>query len=89
MTVGVDPKGMKFTSDCQKLIVANEGRGGQDAGASTFVDPFGSVTIINRNDVGGGPAIVTIDFSTFLAGRYVLFYCTLLEFFKTSYFTHQ
>ena len=58
-----------MSSDCQKLIVANEGRGGQDPGSQRFVDPLGSVTVINRNDAGGGPVILTIDFQSFLAGR--------------------
>ncbi|XP_063435284.1 mesenchyme-specific cell surface glycoprotein-like [Mytilus trossulus] len=66
--VGVDPKGLAFTSDCQKLIIANEGRGDLDEIAQSFVDPPGTVTIMLRNDVGS-PAVVTISFDLFLAGR--------------------
>ncbi|XP_076103973.1 mesenchyme-specific cell surface glycoprotein-like [Mytilus galloprovincialis] len=66
--VGVDPKGLAFTSDCQKLIIANEGRGDLDPVAQQFVDPQGTVTILLRNDLST-PALVTINFERFLGGR--------------------
>lgn len=72
--VGVNPKGLAFTSDCQKLIIANEGRGDMDEIARSFVDPPGTVTIMLRNDVGS-PAVVTISFDLFLAGRYFYYSC--------------
>ncbi|XP_052101347.1 mesenchyme-specific cell surface glycoprotein-like [Mytilus californianus] len=66
--VGVNPKGLAFTSDCQKLVIANEGRGDLDSVAQQFVDPPGTVSILLRNDIGT-PALVTINFERFLGGR--------------------
>ncbi|XP_069138567.1 mesenchyme-specific cell surface glycoprotein-like isoform X2 [Argopecten irradians] len=46
IVVGDSPVSLKYTSDCQKLIVANSGRAGLINGI--FTDPIGSVTIIDK-----------------------------------------
>ncbi|XP_060066489.1 uncharacterized protein LOC132546789 [Ylistrum balloti] len=45
ITVGHSPKSLKYSNDCGKLLVANEGRPGLVNGV--FTDPEGSVSIID------------------------------------------
>ncbi|XP_052769191.1 uncharacterized protein LOC128209272 [Mya arenaria] len=60
VTVGPYPKSIRYTDDCQSVIVANEGIPGKDE-FNTFVNPEGSVTIIH-NERTGNPAVQTVDF---------------------------
>ncbi|XP_033750421.1 mesenchyme-specific cell surface glycoprotein-like [Pecten maximus] len=57
--VGPYPKHMAFTSDCSKIVVANEGIPGVINGQ--LVDPNGAVSIITRND-GGNPSVSEVLF---------------------------
>lgn len=50
--MGVHPKDMAATSDCTRLVVANEGPVAINPVSGTLSDPEGSVTIIVRNDQG-------------------------------------
>ena len=50
--VGVHPKDMAATSDCTRIVVANEGPVAINPSSNTLSDPEGSVTIIVRNDQG-------------------------------------
>uniref|UniRef100_A0A8W8IAW3 Choice-of-anchor I domain-containing protein n=3 Tax=Magallana gigas TaxID=29159 RepID=A0A8W8IAW3_MAGGI len=52
IAVGVHPKDMAATSDCTRLVVANEGPVAINPVSGTLSDPEGSVTIIVRNDQG-------------------------------------
>ena len=52
---------LTFTPDCRKILVANEGRSGKDI-ANQFMDPPGTVTIIQRERYGN-PSETTVDFS--------------------------
>lgn len=53
---------LTFTSDCKKLLVANEGRPGKDIN-NVFTDPVGSITIIERDRHGGPPSERTVSFT--------------------------
>lgn len=70
--VGVHPKDMEYTTDCTRLVVANEGPVTINPVTSTLVDPEGSITIIIRNDQGF-PVEVNMDF-TQLNGRFIYIY---------------
>ncbi|XP_021368601.1 mesenchyme-specific cell surface glycoprotein-like [Mizuhopecten yessoensis] len=64
IAVGDSPKNMKYTSDCEKLLVTNEGRAGLMNGV--FTDHDGTVTIINKNlAVAGAPCVRPISFKDF------------------------
>nr|XP_022331610.1 mesenchyme-specific cell surface glycoprotein-like isoform X2 [Crassostrea virginica] len=52
IAVGVHPKDMAATSDCTRIVVANEGPVAINPSSNTLSDPEGSVTIIVRNDQG-------------------------------------
>jgi len=58
--------GIKYTSDCNTVVVANEGIAGKDEGGF-FVDPPGSVTII-QSERTGNPSVKMVDFSEFNVG---------------------
>lgn len=64
--VGSLPDMIKFSSDCQKILVANEGEPGKDHNGN-FVDPQGSISVIDVNalDEEDTEAVVTIDFRVF------------------------
>ena len=47
-SVGYKPDMLKFTSDCSKILVANEGEAYEDNG--DLVNPEGSITIIKLID---------------------------------------
>jgi hypothetical protein len=53
---------MEYTTDCTRLVVANEGPVALNPATNTLVDPEGSVTIIIRNDQGF-PVEVNMDFT--------------------------
>ncbi|XP_052101359.1 mesenchyme-specific cell surface glycoprotein-like [Mytilus californianus] len=59
---GHTPKDMAFTSDCSRLIVANEGKPGLLH--NTFEDPRGSISVIIKNDQGFPPEVNT-NFDSF------------------------
>ncbi|XP_061172912.1 mesenchyme-specific cell surface glycoprotein-like [Saccostrea echinata] len=61
LPTGYFPDMLTFTSDCKKILVANEGRPGKDIN-NVFVDPEGSVTIIERERTGN-PSERTVSFS--------------------------
>lgn len=46
---------LTFTGDCKKILVANEGRPGKDIN-NVFIDPAGSVTVIERERSGSPPS---------------------------------
>ncbi|XP_021368598.1 mesenchyme-specific cell surface glycoprotein-like [Mizuhopecten yessoensis] len=60
VAVGPYPKHMAFTSDCEKLVVANEGIPGVIN--DVLVDPDGEVSIVTR-DVGGLTTAKEIPFT--------------------------
>jgi hypothetical protein len=53
---------LTFTNDCSKILVANEGRSGKDIG-NKFLDPLGSVTIIERERGDAPPSERTVLFT--------------------------
>lgn len=53
---------LTFTSDCKKILVANEGRPGKDIN-NVFTDPEGSITIIERERNGAPPSERTVLFT--------------------------
>ncbi|XP_033751108.1 mesenchyme-specific cell surface glycoprotein-like [Pecten maximus] len=62
--VGESPKSFKYTSDCEKLIVANEGRAGLLNGV--FTDPVGTVSIIDKRlATAGAPCTRELSFNYF------------------------
>lgn len=62
LPAGYFPDMLTFTSDCKKLLVANEGRPGKDIN-NVFTDPVGSITIIERDRNGGPPSERTVSFT--------------------------
>ena len=44
--VGYKPDMLKFTSDCSKIVVANEGEAWEDLTSDDLINPEGSITII-------------------------------------------
>ncbi|KAK6182164.1 hypothetical protein SNE40_009907 [Patella caerulea] len=58
ITVGAHPENIKFTSDCTRLLVSNEGIPGLVDGE--FVDPPGGVSVISL--FGSTPSITTVTF---------------------------
>ncbi|XP_062575707.1 mesenchyme-specific cell surface glycoprotein-like [Saccostrea cucullata] len=62
ITVGVNPRDIKHTSDCTRLVVANGGSVALNPVSNTLSDPEGSLTIIIRNDQGF-PIEVNMDFT--------------------------
>ncbi|KAK3098583.1 hypothetical protein FSP39_020936 [Pinctada imbricata] len=54
--VGHSPSDLAFTSNCQRLVVVNEGvpglNGPADSASSVFVDPDPSVFIIDKRNIG-------------------------------------
>ena len=69
-SVGSYPKDMQFTSDCTRLVIANEGPPGLDnpcnATDAKIIDPEGSLTIIVRNDQAlAFPVEINMDFTSF------------------------
>ncbi|XP_067666371.1 mesenchyme-specific cell surface glycoprotein-like [Haliotis asinina] len=62
--VGAHPDNMKFTSDCRRLVVSNEGEPRVVEG--TFYDPEGTVSVITFSTTPGAtPVVTTIDFKKF------------------------
>ncbi|XP_046584155.1 mesenchyme-specific cell surface glycoprotein-like [Haliotis rubra] len=55
---------MKFTSDCRRLVVSNEGEPRVVGG--TFYDPEGTVSVITFSTTPGAiPVVTTIDFKKY------------------------
>ncbi|XP_048252939.1 mesenchyme-specific cell surface glycoprotein-like [Haliotis rufescens] len=62
--VGAHPDNMKFTSDCRRLVVSNEGEPRVVDG--TFFDPEGTVSVLTFSPTPGAiPTVATIDFRKF------------------------
>lgn len=69
LTVGALPDMVTFTPDGSTILVANEAEPlctafDDDTDTATFVDPDGSVSVV---DVSGGAAAATVDTATFTA----------------------
>ncbi|ESP05351.1 hypothetical protein LOTGIDRAFT_227977 [Lottia gigantea] len=60
ITVGIDPDNIKFTSDCNKLVVSNEGVASVISGE--FIDPPGTINIVTI-PLTGNPGVKTIEFT--------------------------
>ncbi|XP_048252523.1 mesenchyme-specific cell surface glycoprotein-like [Haliotis rufescens] len=64
ITVGAHPDNMKFTSDCRRLVVSNEGEPRVVGG--TFYDPEGTVSVVTFSTTPGAlPTVTTIDFKKY------------------------
>ncbi|KAK6171955.1 hypothetical protein SNE40_018373 [Patella caerulea] len=62
LSVGSNPDNIKFTSDCAKLVVSNEGI--PAVINNEFIDPPGTVSIISIPETGN-PSISTVDFKSY------------------------
>ncbi|KAH3841725.1 mesenchyme-specific cell surface glycoprotein-like [Dreissena polymorpha] len=67
VTVGSRPRDIKYTPDCNIVVVSNEGSAGKDEGGA-YVDPEGSVTII-QGEKTGNPSVRLVDFLDFNIGQ--------------------
>ncbi|RMF22327.1 MAG: alkaline phosphatase, partial [Cyanobacteria bacterium J083] len=65
--VGALPDSISFTSDGKKLIVANEGELGFDSTSKQYIDPLGSISLINMFDSSNifNPTVNNLDFQAF------------------------
>ncbi|XP_066287026.1 uncharacterized protein [Branchiostoma lanceolatum] len=63
LSVGPTPSLVKFTRDCTRLVVVNEGRFGEDPDGE-FADPEGSVTVLDF-DADNNATANTINFRRF------------------------
>lgn len=59
---GFFPDMLTFTGDCKKILVANEGRPGKDIN-NVFIDPEGSITVIERERSGSPPSERLVQFT--------------------------
>ncbi|KAH3841724.1 mesenchyme-specific cell surface glycoprotein-like [Dreissena polymorpha] len=60
VAVGSHPQDIKYTPDCRRVVVTNEGSAGKDEGGA-YIDPEGSVTII-EDERTGNPSVQQVDF---------------------------
>ena len=59
-SVGSHPQDIKYTPDCRRVVVTNEGSAGKDEGGA-YIDPEGSVNII-EDERTGNPSVQQVDF---------------------------
>nr|XP_022334558.1 mesenchyme-specific cell surface glycoprotein-like [Crassostrea virginica] len=62
LPAGFFPDMLTFTGDCKKILVANEGRPGKDIN-NVFIDPEGSITVIERERSGSPPSERLVQFT--------------------------
>lgn len=65
--MGPRPKHIRYTHDCSRVVITNEGTAGKDEGGA-YVDPEGSVTII-ESEKTGNPSVRLVDFNNYNFGQ--------------------
>ncbi|KAH3841717.1 hypothetical protein DPMN_115191 [Dreissena polymorpha] len=65
--VGPHPKHLRYTDDCDTVVVSNEGIAGKDS-AGNYVNPEGSITIIHREKTANRSARM-VDFHSYNIGQ--------------------